>query len=329
MDPRISGQSPIQQLPATAAQESVVKNGRSHSMSVSTNTQENPQVTQKIRHVSLPMIKINNVSNRNQAYLEPARISKGAVEKPRGEASELENLTKPPVIRKGNFYIKVKSRPEILGSSLARLGLSSLGALTRIPLSILRMVASPFTALVGVIALPINKQLGKKLLFVAGLDAIRGIVNPLTSVVEILGSAIGSVVDPIAGKPIIRTAQLWTETMLLMPIPLFINKVYKYPPPTMGDSVIGLLNKVTLLSGSKRKALNNEGDETMIVTAKRKGSKFSPSKDYYTTIIRAADITSRVGNNTFQKGGDLSEGIKSTFAKLKRDGAMETQKEFE
>ncbi len=327
---------------ATVQQKEIPIKGRSHSISASTQAPERSGVTQKMKHMLLSIIKGNGKTSENpRASLKPSRVSKGRVEKQSEEANKLEELSNPPANLRnsvkssrvstasvleqsqepnkleklsappkvqgyGIYEISEKSRPDMLRSALVRLGVTSLGALVRIPLSALRLVSSPFIALAGAIAFAKDKELGIKIINFAASNAVMGVSGPLTSVVEILGSALGSIVDPIVGKPIVRTAQMWTETRLLAPKVAWNTLYYKFfgnlvlPPPFR---VHALLDRITFLDG---------------IHSGSKWANFAPGKDFISASLRIGDIIKKSSS-----GAEVHKSKIANSVALKRKKLIE------
>ncbi len=155
--------------------------------------------------------------------------------------------------RTGDFDLKIKTRPEILVGAARRVGTSSINLFVNVPIGIGRIIASPFIAIAGGIMTAAGHEKGRAITKSAGVEAALGAFGALSAAVGFIGTVVGAVVDPIAGKEIVRETQLHARALLEKGIVhTTFSKIYKYPPQQLlYQTVLKNITSMTLPRSAK------------------------------------------------------------------------------
>ncbi len=172
-------------------------------------------------HEKYPTL-VEELNKQVKSYKE-AEAGSDAIKTAANELIKLEWA----LCREGDFDLYEKSRPEIFTSGLRRTATSAINLLVNLPLGAARLAASPFIALAGVVTLVGRGD--SKLLKLAVSEAALGTAGALNSVVGLVGTAVGTVVDPIIGKEYVREAQLYARAGITYVANVYPHKLHKFP----------------------------------------------------------------------------------------------------
>lgn len=177
------------------------------------------------------------------------------------------------------------SRTEILGSAAKRVALSTIGATVRIPMGAARVALSVPIGLAGGM-LMVGGALGSETMhkagvttsYVAGGELVSGTLMPLTSVIEVVGSTVGLIADPIMGNRATRDAQRHLEGHLTSAT---LN-YYKAVNDDTGELNFGEKQKTFMKYMNKVTLLNPSVGEKNRKMTKGPGREYAKASEYMT-----------------------------------------------